>query len=45
MADKVDLPKGDLDPAREPSGREGAPQFGLTVAMALIVGSIIGSRR
>jgi APA family basic amino acid/polyamine antiporter len=42
MADKVDLPRGDLDPAREPSGGEGAPQFGLTVAMALIVGSIIG---
>jgi len=42
MADKVDLPTGDLDPAREPSGGERAPQFGLTVAMALIVGSIIG---
>jgi hypothetical protein len=36
------FPRGDLDPAREPSGGEGAPQFGLTVAMALIVGSIIG---
>ena len=42
MADKVDLPKGDLGPAREPSGGEGAHQFGLTAAMALIVGSIIG---
>ena len=42
MADRVDLPKGDLGPAREPPGGEGAHQFGLTAAMALIVGSIIG---
>jgi hypothetical protein len=42
MADKVGLPKGDLGPTREPSGGEGAQQFGLTAAMALIVGSIIG---
>ena len=42
MADKVDLPRGDVGPTREPSGGEGAHQFGLTAAMALIVGSIIG---
>ena len=42
MADKVHLPREAPGPASEPSSRAGAPQFGLTAAMALIVGSIIG---
>ena len=42
MADKVHVPREAPGPAGEPSGGEGAPQFGLTAAMALIVGSIIG---
>jgi basic amino acid/polyamine antiporter, APA family len=41
MTDQVQTSGG---PSRQaaPSGGEGAPQFGLTAAMALIVGSIIG---
>src|SRR6516225_5481569 len=42
MADQVHVPQEAPRPASEPSGRAGAPQFGLTAAMALIVGSIIG---
>ena len=42
MADKVHIPREAPDPAGEPSSGKGAPQFGLTAAMALIVGSIIG---
>ena len=42
MADKVHIPREAPDPAGEPSSGQGAPQFGLTAAMALIVGSIIG---
>ena len=41
MADQVHIPQEAPRPASEPSGRAGAPQFGLTAAMALIVGSII----
>ena len=42
MADKVHIPQEAPGPAGEPSSGKGAPQFGLTAAMALIVGSIIG---
>src|SRR6476659_2786440 len=42
MADQVHVPQEAPGPATEPSGGKGAPQFGLTAAMALIVGSIIG---
>ena len=42
MADKVHIPREAPGPASEPSGGGGAAQFGLTAAMALIVGSIIG---
>ena len=42
MSDQVHTPQGAPRPAGEPSGGKGAPQFGLTAAMALIVGSIIG---
>ena len=42
MADKVHIPREAPGPAGEPPGGKGAPQFGLTAAMALIVGSIIG---
>ena len=42
MADQVHVPQEAAGPAAEPSGGKGAPQFGLTAAMALIVGSIIG---
>jgi APA family basic amino acid/polyamine antiporter len=42
MADKVHIPREAPGPAGEPSTGKGAPQFGLTAAMALIVGSIIG---
>ena len=42
MADQVHVPQEAPRPASEPSGGAGAPQFGLTAAMALIVGSIIG---
>ena len=42
MADKVHIPREAPDPAGEPTSGKGAPQFGLTAAMALIVGSIIG---
>src|SRR6478672_3934285 len=42
MADKVHIPREAPGPAGEPSSGKGAPQFGLTAAMALIVGSIIG---
>ena len=42
MADKVHIPQQAPGPTSEPASREGAPQFGLTAAMALIVGSIIG---
>ena len=42
MADQVHVPQEAPGPATEPSGGKGTPQFGLTAAMALIVGSIIG---
>jgi APA family basic amino acid/polyamine antiporter len=42
MADQVHVPQETPGPATESSGGKGAPQFGLTAAMALIVGSIIG---
>ncbi len=42
MADKVHIPREAAGPASEPVGGEGVHQFGLTAAMALIVGSIIG---
>src|ERR1700751_595033 len=42
MAAQVHVPQEAPGPATEPSGGKGAPQFGLTAAMALIVGSIIG---
>src|SRR5690242_9253152 len=42
MADKVHIPREAPGPAGDPSSGTGAPQFGLTAAMALIVGSIIG---
>ena len=41
MADEVHISRGDPGPASEPSGGERPHQFGLTAAMALIVGSII----
>ena len=42
MADRVQLPPEAPGSASEPAGSEGAQKFGLTAAMALIVGSIIG---
>jgi APA family basic amino acid/polyamine antiporter len=42
MADQVHVPREAPGPAGEPAGVKAAPQFGLTAAMALIVGSIIG---
>jgi len=42
MADQVHISKEVPGPASEPAGGESAHQFGLTAAMALIVGSIIG---
>jgi basic amino acid/polyamine antiporter, APA family len=42
MADKIQLPPEAPGSASEPAGGEGAQKFGLTAAMALIVGSIIG---
>jgi basic amino acid/polyamine antiporter, APA family len=42
MADKIHLPPEAPGAASEPAGSEGAQKFGLTAAMALIVGSIIG---
>src|SRR5580704_16730068 len=42
MADRVHIPQEAPGPASEPTSGGGAPQFGLTAAMALIVGSIIG---
>jgi basic amino acid/polyamine antiporter, APA family len=42
MADKIHLPPEAPGSASEPAGSEGAQKFGLTAAMALIVGSIIG---
>jgi basic amino acid/polyamine antiporter, APA family len=42
MADKVQIPQEAPGPASEPASKEGAAQFALTAAMALIVGSIIG---
>ena len=42
MADQLHIPQEAPRPASKPSGGAGAPQFGLTAAMALIVGSIIG---
>jgi basic amino acid/polyamine antiporter, APA family len=42
MADQVHIPQETPRPASKPSSGEGAHQFGLTAAMALIVGSIIG---
>src|SRR5215813_9276498 len=41
MADQVHVPQEAPGPSAEPSDGKGA-QFGLTAAMALIVGSIIG---
>jgi APA family basic amino acid/polyamine antiporter len=42
MADQVDVSGGAPGPASGTAGGEGPSQFGLTAAMALIVGSIIG---
>ena len=42
MADQVDVSGGAPGPTSGTAGGEGASQFGLTAAMALIVGSIIG---
>src|ERR1700761_4130723 len=42
MADQVHIPQEAPGPAGEPAGAKAGPQFGLTAAMALIVGSIIG---
>jgi APA family basic amino acid/polyamine antiporter len=42
MADQVDVPGGASAPASEAAEGEKPHQFGLTAAMALIVGSIIG---
>src|SRR5580704_19546570 len=42
MADKVHTSREVPSPAGAPSGGETPHQFGLTAAMALIVGSIIG---
>ena len=42
MADKVGIPREAPGPASESSGERSSHQFGLTAAMALIVGSIIG---
>ena len=42
MADKVHISRESPGPARESSGEGSSHQFGLTAAMALIVGSIIG---
>jgi APA family basic amino acid/polyamine antiporter len=42
MADKVHISREVPGPASTPSGEESSHQFGLTAAMALIVGSIIG---
>jgi APA family basic amino acid/polyamine antiporter len=42
MADQVDVPGGASAPAGEVAESEKPHQFGLTAAMALIVGSIIG---
>ncbi len=42
MADQVHVSQDVPGPASEPSGGETPHQFGLTAAMALIVGSIIG---
>lgn len=41
MTHKVHISWGDPGPASEPSGGERPQQFGLTAAMALIVGIII----
>jgi len=43
MADQVHVSRDVPGPASEPSGGETPHQFGLTAAMALIVGSIIGT--
>jgi basic amino acid/polyamine antiporter, APA family len=42
MADKIQLPPEAPGSASEQAGGEGAQKFGLTAAMALIIGSIIG---
>src|SRR5436305_10126641 len=42
MADKVYISREPPGPASAPSGEGSSHQFGLTAAMALIVGSIIG---
>ena len=42
MADKIQLPPEAPGSASEQAEGEGAQKFGLTAAMALIVGSIIG---
>src|SRR5512132_3853914 len=42
MADQVDVSGGAPGPASQTAGGAGGSQFGLTAAMALIVGSIIG---
>jgi hypothetical protein len=42
MADKVHISRAALGPASAPSDERTSHQFGLTAAMALIVGSFIG---
>jgi hypothetical protein len=42
MTDKVDLPGGISGRASAPAAEEHPHMFGLTLAMALIAGSIIG---
>jgi len=42
MTDQVDVSGGAPGPAVQTAGGQGGSQFGLTAAMALIVGSIIG---
>ena len=43
MADKVDLPKGDLGPALKPSGGEAAHQFGRTATVVYIAIALGGA--
>jgi basic amino acid/polyamine antiporter, APA family len=42
MTDRVDIPGGTAGTTIAPPVEKKPPQFGLTAAMALIVGSIIG---
>jgi len=42
MTDQVDVSGGAARPGSEPARGEAPRQFGLTTAMALIVGSVIG---